>query len=37
MAMTTDLRRVYEAILQRWLGDHDPLYDRTPALPGLFA
>jgi uncharacterized protein (DUF1501 family) len=36
LVMTTDLREVYEAILRSWLADSDPLYDRRPALKGLF-
>jgi uncharacterized protein (DUF1501 family) len=36
LEMTTDVRRVYRAILDRWLRDPDPLYDRIAALPGLF-
>ena len=36
LAMTTDLRHVYEAVLQHWLSDTDPLYRRHPPLPGLF-
>jgi uncharacterized protein (DUF1501 family) len=34
LPMTTDLRQVYQALLQQWLGDPDPLY--TTPLPGLF-
>jgi uncharacterized protein (DUF1501 family) len=34
LPMTTDLRTVYQALLQEWLGDPDPAY-ATP-LPGLF-
>ena len=26
LAMTTDLRRVYQSVLQQWLGDPDPNY-----------
>jgi hypothetical protein len=33
--MTTDLRRVYQAVLERWLGDPDPAF-RDGGLPGLF-
>ena len=36
LAMTTDLRRVYEAVLTNWLGNPDPLYRRHAPLPGLF-
>src|SRR5205814_353661 len=32
----TDLRDVYEAILQSWLGDSEPMYHGRGALPGLF-
>ena len=35
LTMTTDLRSVYGAVLQSWLSDPDPMYDRS-ALPGLF-
>jgi uncharacterized protein (DUF1501 family) len=35
--MTTDMRRVYQAVLTHWLHDPDPLYRRLGALPGLFA
>ncbi|MBV8981861.1 MAG: DUF1501 domain-containing protein [Acidimicrobiia bacterium] len=34
---TTDMRAVYQAVLQGWLGDPDPLYNGVGALPGLFA
>ena len=38
LTMTTDLRRVYQAILQQWLGDPDPNYSGSfDPLPGLFA
>jgi uncharacterized protein (DUF1501 family) len=37
LAMTTDLRRVYQSILQQWLGDPDPNYAGSfDPLPGLF-
>jgi uncharacterized protein (DUF1501 family) len=36
LLMTTDLRQVYEAVLQQWLGDPDPFYAKYPPLPGLF-
>lgn len=36
LTMTTDLRRVYEAVLTNWLHDPDPLYRRHSPLPGLF-
>jgi hypothetical protein len=32
--MTTDLRALYQAVLQQWLGDPDPGY--ADPLPGLF-
>jgi len=36
LAMTTDVRRVYQAVLQQWLNDPDPLYGTTfTPLPGL--
>jgi uncharacterized protein (DUF1501 family) len=34
LPMTTDLRAVYQAVLQQWLGDPDPGY--AEPLPGLF-
>ena len=34
LSMTTDLRALYQAVLQQWLGDPDPAY--TDPLPGLF-
>ena len=38
LAMTVDLRRVYESVLRNWLGTSDPAYGkRYPALGGLFA
>jgi uncharacterized protein (DUF1501 family) len=37
LAMTTDLRAVYKAVLERWLGDADPAYGKVTGLPGLFA
>lgn len=36
LTMTTDLRRVYEAVLTNWLHNPDPLYRRHSPLPGLF-
>jgi uncharacterized protein (DUF1501 family) len=36
LAMTTDLRRVYQSVLTHWLHDPDPLYARYHPLPGLF-
>jgi uncharacterized protein (DUF1501 family) len=37
LAMTTDVRRVYQSVLTNWLGDPEPLYGSTYApLPGLF-
>lgn len=36
LAMTTDLRRVYESVLTKWLHNPDPLYRRHAPLPGLF-
>lgn len=36
LTMTTDLRQVYAAVLESWLGDPDPLYERARPLPGLF-
>ena len=36
LAMTTDLRRVYESVLHGWLQNPDPLYRRHRPLPGLF-
>ncbi|HUR78917.1 MAG TPA: DUF1501 domain-containing protein [Acidimicrobiales bacterium] len=35
LVMTTDLRHLYQSVLQAWLGDPDPIYSRS--LPGLFA
>ncbi|HUQ39553.1 MAG TPA: DUF1501 domain-containing protein [Acidimicrobiales bacterium] len=38
LAMTTDVRRLYQSVLQQWLGDPDPLYGKgLGPLPGLFA
>ncbi|HVE75116.1 MAG TPA: DUF1501 domain-containing protein [Mycobacteriales bacterium] len=38
LAMTTDLRRIYAAVMEHWLRDPDPLYTRGSApLPGLFS
>jgi uncharacterized protein (DUF1501 family) len=38
LVMTTDVRRVYQAVLEKWLHDPDPLYGTNfPALAGLFA
>jgi uncharacterized protein (DUF1501 family) len=34
LMLTTDLRALYQAILENWLGDHDNLF--PVALPGLF-
>lgn len=34
LSMTTDLRSLYQAVLQQWLGDPDPSY--ADPLPGLF-
>jgi uncharacterized protein (DUF1501 family) len=36
LAMTVDLRRVYQSVLEQWLHDPDPLYARYQRLPGLF-
>jgi uncharacterized protein (DUF1501 family) len=36
LVMTTDVRRLYQSVLTSWLHDPDPLYERTPTLPGLF-
>ena len=36
LVMTTDVRRLYQSVLTDWLHDPDPLYERMPALPGLF-
>lgn len=37
LVMTTDLRRVYQAVLESWLSSSDPYYERRQrALPGLF-
>ena len=36
LEMTTDVRRLYRSVLDGWLGDPDPLYDRIAPLPGLF-
>ncbi|HEV2892022.1 MAG TPA: DUF1501 domain-containing protein [Frankiaceae bacterium] len=36
LEMTTDVRRVYRAVLDRWLRDPDPLYERIAPLPRLF-
>jgi uncharacterized protein (DUF1501 family) len=34
---TTDVRQVYQAVLEKWFADPDPIYGTTfPALPGLF-
>ncbi|MCA1824584.1 MAG: DUF1501 domain-containing protein [Mycobacteriales bacterium] len=38
LAMTTDLRGVYQAVLQNWLRDPDPLYDHARKyVGGLFS
>lgn len=38
LAMTTELRRVYQAVLQQWLGDPDPTYEgKYEPLSGLFS
>jgi uncharacterized protein (DUF1501 family) len=38
LEMTTDVRSVYQSVLQDWLGNPDPLYDRRYApVGGLFA
>jgi uncharacterized protein (DUF1501 family) len=38
LAMTTDLRTLYQAVLTHWLSDPDPIYStRVPPLAGLFA
>ena len=40
LAMTTELRRIYQAVLTYWLGDPDPSYDKSSAtqpLAGLFS
>jgi uncharacterized protein (DUF1501 family) len=39
LAMTTELRRIYQAVLWNWLADPDPVYDDLgyDPLPGLFA
>lgn len=38
LTMTTELRSVYQSVLQSWLNDPDPLYDgQYDPLPGLFA
>lgn len=37
LKMTTDLRTVYQALLENWLNDTEPGYATAyPALPGLF-
>jgi uncharacterized protein (DUF1501 family) len=36
LAMTTDIRRLYQSVLTSWLADPDPLYARQRPLPGLF-
>jgi uncharacterized protein (DUF1501 family) len=37
LTMTTDLRRVYQSMLEGWLHDPDPAYGAAfAALPGLF-
>jgi uncharacterized protein (DUF1501 family) len=36
LAMTTDVRRLYQTVLTGWLHDPDPLYDRMTPLRGLF-
>jgi uncharacterized protein (DUF1501 family) len=37
LTMTTDLRTVYQALLENWLNDTEPGYGTSyPALPGLF-
>ena len=38
LVQTTELRRVYQSILQEWLGDPDPGYEGAhEPLPGLFS
>ncbi len=34
--MTTDVRRVYQAVLTSWLGNPDDYYTPLGPLPGLF-
>jgi hypothetical protein len=37
LAMTTDLRSLYQAVLTHWLSDPDPVWgSRMQPLPGLF-
>jgi uncharacterized protein (DUF1501 family) len=36
LRMTTDLRRVYQSVLEDWLADPDPLYKKHRPLGGLF-
>jgi uncharacterized protein (DUF1501 family) len=36
VTMTTDLRRVYQSVLESWLGDSEPLYRKVGIVPGLF-
>ena len=37
LAGTTELRRVYQSVLESWLSDPDPLYSSSySSLPGLF-
>lgn len=35
LAMTTDVRRVYQTLLEGWLHDPDPLYERLGPIHGL--
>lgn len=36
LEMTTDLRTVYQSVLESWFEDPDPSYRKLGALPGLF-
>jgi uncharacterized protein (DUF1501 family) len=36
LRMTTDMRRVFQAVLEDWLHDPDPLYRKLGPLRGLF-
>lgn len=36
LRMTEDMRRVFQSVLQDWLGDPDPLYRKLGRVPGLF-
>lgn len=36
LMMTTDLRSVYQSVLQNWLRDPEPLYKSNQPIPGLF-